>query len=95
MIILGKIHLFLLCCQLFYLKFSILLVSSLVTFSDLPSSILQEAQSYAADNGLFFMETSAKSAANVNDIFYEIGMGALFGLLLLSFNGIFNFSMVV
>lgn len=33
------------------------------------------------------METSAKSAANVNDIFYEIGMGALFDLLLMYFNG--------
>lgn len=33
----------------------------------------QEAQSYAEENGLFFMETSAKTAINVNDIFYEIG----------------------
>uniref|UniRef100_A0A9I9DPS6 Ras-related protein RABF2b n=1 Tax=Cucumis melo TaxID=3656 RepID=A0A9I9DPS6_CUCME len=31
-----------------------------------------DAQTYAQENGLFFMETSAKSAANVNDIFYEI-----------------------
>lgn len=34
----------------------------------------QEAQVYAQENGLFFMETSAKAATNVNDIFYEIGM---------------------
>ncbi|URD97045.1 Sugar transporter [Musa troglodytarum] len=33
----------------------------------------EEAQTYAEENGLFFMETSAKTAINVNDIFYEIG----------------------
>nr|XP_027087644.1 ras-related protein RABF2b [Coffea arabica]XP_027089483.1 ras-related protein RABF2b [Coffea arabica] len=32
----------------------------------------EEAQAYAQENGLFFMETSAKAATNVNDIFYEI-----------------------
>lgn len=31
------------------------------------------AQTYAQENGLFFMETSAKTAANVKEIFYEIG----------------------
>jgi hypothetical protein len=35
--------------------------------------LMQEAKTYAQENGLFFMETSAKSAINVNDIFYEIG----------------------
>jgi hypothetical protein len=34
---------------------------------------MQEAKTYAQENGLFFMETSAKTAINVNDIFYEIG----------------------
>ncbi|GJN23803.1 hypothetical protein PR202_gb11485 [Eleusine coracana subsp. coracana] len=33
----------------------------------------EEAKTYAQENGLFFMETSAKTAINVNDIFYEIG----------------------
>ncbi|KAG8240280.1 hypothetical protein J437_LFUL012757 [Ladona fulva] len=32
----------------------------------------EEAQTYAEDNGLLFMETSAKTAVNVNDIFLAI-----------------------
>jgi Ras-related protein Rab-5C len=35
--------------------------------------MLQEAKAYAQENGLFFMETSAKTATNVNDVFYDIG----------------------
>ena len=31
-----------------------------------------EAQSYADENGIFFMETSAKTAANVNELFVAI-----------------------
>ena len=37
------------------------------------SMICQDAQSYADDNGLLFMETSAKTAMNVNEIFLAIG----------------------
>lgn len=33
----------------------------------------EEAETYAKENGLFFMETSAKTAQNVNELFYEIG----------------------
>ena len=31
-----------------------------------------EAEAYAAQNGIFFMETSAKTATNVNELFVEI-----------------------
>lgn len=33
----------------------------------------EEAQTYADENGLVFMETSAKTAMNVNEIFLAIG----------------------
>jgi len=33
----------------------------------------QEAQVYADENGLLFMETSAKTALNVNETFLAIG----------------------
>jgi Ras-related protein Rab-5C len=33
---------------------------------------VDEATAYANENGLFFMETSAKTAANVNELFSEI-----------------------
>lgn len=36
----------------------------------------QDAQSYADDNSLLFMETSAKTSMNVNEIFMAIGMSS-------------------
>eukprot|EP00124_Ichthyophonus_hoferi_P001946 Ihof_evm9s117 gene=Ihof_evmTU9s117 len=41
---------------------------------DLPQRVVskEEAQAYSDENGLFFMETSAKSAVNINDIFLAI-----------------------
>lgn len=38
----------------------------------------QEAQSYADDNSLLFMETSAKTSMNVNEIFMAIGKISFF-----------------
>ena len=36
-------------------------------------SLFQDAQTYAEDIGLLFMETSAKTAMNVSDLFFAIG----------------------
>ncbi|KAF8393352.1 hypothetical protein HHK36_021595 [Tetracentron sinense] len=33
----------------------------------------EEGERYAQENGLLFIETSAKTAQNVNELFYEIG----------------------
>lgn len=33
----------------------------------------QEGELYAKENGLSFLDTSAKTAHNVNELFYEIG----------------------
>ncbi|ABO97448.1 predicted protein [Ostreococcus lucimarinus CCE9901] len=34
----------------------------------------EEAEAYASENGLFFMETSAKEALNVTELFHEIAV---------------------
>lgn len=36
-------------------------------------ALCQDAQAYAEDNSLLFMETSAKTAMNVNEVFMAIG----------------------
>lgn len=41
--------------------------------SSLRDYVFQEAQCYADDNSLLFMETSAKTSMNVNEIFMAIG----------------------
>lgn len=37
------------------------------------SIFLQEGEQFAQENGMFFIETSAKTALNINELFYEIG----------------------
>lgn len=52
--------------------------------ADLASSRMveyEEAKQYADENGLLFMETSAKTALNVNEIFLAIGEDENVGLI--------------
>lgn len=34
---------------------------------------LQEGEQFSEENGMFFIETSAKTALNINELFYEMG----------------------
>ena len=47
-------------------------MASVCVLCELSVFVLQEAQVYAEENSLLFMETSAKTAMNVNDIFMAI-----------------------
>lgn len=42
---------------------------------------LQVGEQFAQENGMFFIETSAKTAENINALFYEIGEFFFFGTL--------------
>jgi hypothetical protein len=35
--------------------------------------LLQEGEQFSQENGMFFIEASAKTAQNINELFYEIG----------------------
>ncbi len=53
-------------------------------------NIFQEAQAYSEENGLLFMETSAKTAMNVNELFLAIGE-----LILLIWIHIYDFRFMI
>ena len=67
----SVIDLFFLSPSLFFF-FSPFPLSSL-SFPFLFITKKQSVQSYVEENGLLFMETSAKTAQNVNELFVEIG----------------------
>lgn len=49
------------------------------------SHIPKESQAYSEENGILFMETSAKTAANVNELFVAIGKYPLLFIFLFFF----------
>lgn len=49
------------------------MIGLVCTFSYFLPIGLQEGEQFAQDNGMFYMETSAKTSLNVNELFHEIG----------------------
>lgn len=70
---------FKLCCECIMLWNCIDLVT--IMFHIFTYHSPQEAQAYADDNSLLFMETSAKTAVNVSEIFMAIGKWTLADLI--------------
>ncbi|KAK7398940.1 hypothetical protein VNO78_10114 [Psophocarpus tetragonolobus] len=52
---------------------TMLLVANKADLEDERKVSNEEGEEYAKENGLSFLETSAKTAQNVNELFYEIG----------------------
>lgn len=52
----------------------IALAGNKIDLNSMRSVQTDESQTYAYENGLLFMETSAKTSANVTEIFKAIGM---------------------
>ena len=60
-----------------------LCLHQLVSLITLNLNVFQEAQVYADDNSLLFLETSAKTALNVNEVFLAIGKSFIIIIIIL------------
>jgi len=47
---------------------------------------MQDGEQFAQENGMFYMETSAKTAENINELFYEIGMWLMYWIFTLAYS---------
>ncbi|KAL0679395.1 hypothetical protein Bca4012_007376 [Brassica carinata] len=56
---------------------NLVLIHDLSFTEDSQAASISEAQTYAQENGLLFMETSAKTATNFKEIFYEIVLNSV------------------
>ncbi|KAJ6295859.1 hypothetical protein OIU78_023814 [Salix suchowensis] len=67
------IHKLMLCCALSGNPNLIMfLVGNKVDLQDKRKVGIEDGEQYAKENGMVFLETSAKSTHNVNELFYEI-----------------------